>query len=140
MFPLMSSSQINYDLVRDEGCKPRLYTDSVGKQTIGVGRNLTDGHLSDDEITLMLNNDVATAEAQLDARASWWRNMSEPRRRGLLNMCFNMGWPKLSGFALMLSALQRGDYATAYSEALSSKWAQQVGDRAVRIAKLFADG
>ena len=66
--------------------------------------------------------------------------MGEARQRALLNMCFNLGWPRLSGFKEMLLCLQAGSYARAAEEAKDSKWARQVGDRALRIAKLFEEG
>ena len=45
----------------------------MGIETIGVGRNLRDVGLSDDEIEYLLNNDIDRVEKQLD-NISWWRN------------------------------------------------------------------
>jgi len=55
-------------------------------------------------------------------------------------MCFNLGWPRLSRFEKMLEALKAKDFDTAATEALDSKWADQVGDRAKRIAEVFRGG
>ncbi len=54
-----------------------------------------------------------------------------------MNMCFNLGWPRLSSFKKMLAALQVKDYETAAREALNVRWAQQVGGRAQRIAHMI---
>lgn len=128
------------DLIRDEASRAKPYRDSVGKLTIGVGRNLDDRGLSADEIDLLLFNDVGLAVADLDRNAPWWRSLSEARQRGLANMCFNLGWPRLSGFKNMLASLKSGDFEAAAREALQSKWAEQVGARADRIAELFRRG
>jgi len=128
------------ELSRDEGRKKRIYTDTVGKITGGVGRNLSDRDFSDDEIDLMLNNDIAMSEADLDRVAPWWRKMNDVRQRVLLNMHFNMGWGTLSMFKNTLSAMQVGEYAKAADGMLASHWAQQVGQRAVHLAKMMRTG
>lgn len=128
---------IEDDLLRDEGLKLKPYKDSVGKLTIGAGRNLDDVGISEDEAKAMLRADIKTAEAELDREFPWWRGRPEPVQRGLVNMMVNMGAARLRGFSRMLSALHAGDYDTASIEALDSDWARQVGSRAIRIANLF---
>jgi lysozyme len=128
------------DLIRDEGKRLRIYVDTVGKVTGGVGRNLTDRGFREDEVALMLANDIAEATADLDSALPWWRTMTDNRQRALLNMRFNLGLPRLQGFKDMLKALQAGDYPEAAAQALASHWAAQVGDRSRRIAQLFRDG
>ena len=128
------------DLRRDESLKNKPYRDTVGKTTIGIGRNLDDVGISDDEALTLCRNDISRAMADLDRNAPWWRSLSEARQRALANMCFNMGWGRLSGFVRLLAALQAGDWATAKNEALTSKWAAQVGNRASRIALMFEEG
>jgi len=125
------------DLERDEGRRRKPYRDSVGKLTIGVGRNLDDVGLSDPEIDYLLGNDIEGVCADLDRNAPWWRDRPEPWQRGLANMCLNLGWPRLSAFRKTLAALEAGDGGKAAVEAMDSKWSAQVGDRAGRIALLF---
>lgn len=125
------------DLIRDEGLRLKPYTDSVGKLTIGVGRNLDDVGISEEEARAMLNADIDRAESQLRRTFGWFLSAPEPVQRGLTNMAFNMGITRLTQFGRMLSALASKDYDLAASEALKSKWATQVGARAVRIAELF---
>ena len=137
---MIDKTAMRAELSRDEGRKKRIYTDTVGKITAGVGRNLSDREFSDDEIDLMLNNDIALSEAELDKVAQWWRSMDGVRQRVLLNMHFNMGWPTLSQFKNTLAAMQAGDYAKAADGMLASHWAQQVGQRAVRLAKMMRTG
>lgn len=136
----MDVEQLYRDLRRDEGTREKPYTDTVGKLSIGVGRNLDDVGLRPDEIQLMLKNDVAGVAYDLDTRYPWWRKMTTARQNALANMCFNLGIVRLSGFKKMLALLALGKYDQAAAEALNSKWADQVGDRAKRIAALFRKG
>ena len=40
----------------------------------------------------------------------------------------------------MLAAMEQGDYQTAAKEMLASKWAVQVGRRAVELSKIMQTG
>ena len=136
----MNSEALVRQLVEHEGLRTDLYVDTVGKQTIGVGRNLTDVGISQAEALMLLDNDIARAEAGLDRAFPWWREMSDVRQRVLCDMCFNLGLEKLRHFERTLSAMHRGDYAQAAVGMLSSKWAEQVGRRARRLAQMMETG
>lgn len=125
------------DLIRDEGLRLKPYRDTVGKLTIGVGRNLDDVGITETEARVLLANDIAAAESALRRSFPWFLAAPEGVQRGLTNMAFNMGLPRLLGFQNMLKALAAGDYQKAALEALDSAWAKQVGARAVRISNLF---
>ena len=131
--------KLREDLIRDEGVRLRLYRDSVGKLSIGTGRNLDDVGISQDENDLMLNNDMQRAIRGLNRNIPWYALLPEDVQRGLTNMNFNMGWPRTSGFKRMIAALKDRNYHAAAEEALNSKWSTQVGPRAHRIAKLFRE-
>jgi len=133
----LNIDQLKDDLVLDEGLRLKPYKDTVGKVTIGIGRNLDDVGITENEARYLLENDIGVAMSELDREAPWWRDLPEPAQRGLVNMCFNLGWPRLSKFRGMLGALEAGDYHSAAEEALDSRWSAQVGDRARRIADLY---
>ncbi len=124
----------------DEGRKARIYTDSVGKLTIGVGRNLSDRALFEDEIDLMLKNDIGLCEKQLDENLPWWREMNDARQNVLLNLCFNLGIGGLLGFKNTLSFMRAGRYDATAQGMLNSLWARQVGSRAIRLAAIMRTG
>lgn len=148
----MDRDMLLADLGRDEGRRLAVYDDATGKPivagstvvghpTIGYGRLLTaDRGITLAEARLLLDADVSAVENELDVRLPWWRDLSPARQRALANMAFNMGLPRLLGFARMLAALRMGDYQGAAAEALDSRWATQVGARADRIADLFRKG
>jgi lysozyme len=136
----MNAQRLAVDLTLDEGRRPRIYVDTVGKVTGGVGRNLTDRPFSEDEIDLMLKNDIKGAEGDLDRRLPWWRQMSDARQNVLANMCFNLGIDRLLGFVNTLTLMKAGRYDAAAAEMLDSKWAKQVGARAIRLAATMRKG
>ncbi len=125
------------DLKRDEELRLKPYTDSVGKLTVGYGHNLDDLGISKNIANLMLEEDFSSALIDLNRSLPWWKTLSNPQRRGLLNMTFNLGLPKLLKFKKMLRALESGNSERAAAEAIDSKWAKQVGKRAWRIAALY---
>lgn len=133
------AAALKAELTRDEGRKPRIYTDTVGKVSGGIGRNLTDKGFRDNEIDLMYQNDIAETEAWLDRNLPWWRQLDPVRQRVVMNMAFNMQG-KLLTFVNTLAAIQRGDYAAAADGMLASKWATQVGARATRLADMMRSG
>lgn len=118
----------------------RPYRDEVGKLTIGVGRNLDDVGVSEDEAHTMLANDVASATAGMRTVLPWTTKLDAVRFGVLQNMCFNLGLTKLLGFKLFLASLEAGDWAMAKINMLNSHWAAQVGSRAERLAEQVITG
>jgi lysozyme len=136
----MNTDLLAQELTRDEGIRSKPYLDTVGKSTIGVGRNLTDVGLSDDEILMLLKNDIDRVLDELDRVLPWFRSMSDNRQRCLANMSFNLGLPTLLQFKATLGAMQAGRYDDAAAGMMDSKWARQVGQRAVRLAQMMREG
>ena len=136
----MDMTKLKAELIRDEGLRLKPYRCTAGKLTIGVGRNLDDVGLIAEEASYLLENDIGRSAGDLDQNVPWWRSMTDARQRALVNMCFNLGWPRLKGFKNMLAHLQAGDFERAAAEALDSRWARQVGERAARIAALIREG
>lgn len=133
----MKYTDLKDDLLRDEGLRLHPYLDTVGKMTIGVGRNLDDVGITKAEALMMLGADIAAIERDIKTNLDWFDRLPPNAQRGLINMGFNLGWPRLSQFSKMLDALCKEDWERAAQEALDSRWAAQVGDRATRIADLF---
>jgi|TARA_R110000796_G_scaffold82187_1_gene180530 lysozyme len=133
----MNKAKLREEIIRDEGLRLEMYSDTRGKLTIGVGRNIEDNGISKEEARIMLENDLMTTESELDYRIPWWRDLPDDAQRALANMMFNMGWPTLSKFDLMIGYLKDRDFQNAAEEALDSRWASQVGNRAYRITELM---
>jgi lysozyme len=124
-------------LCRDEGVRLKPYRDSVGLLTIGVGHNLEAHGISQAVCDLLLTEDIADVEAGVRARLPWATpaRLGEARHAVLLNMSFNLGLGGLLGFKRFLADVEAGEWTMAATEMMNSKWAQQVGARADRLAR-----
>lgn len=117
------------------------YTDTVGKITIGIGHNLSDRGVSDRVIDMMFEEDVEVAEADLDKIfGEYWRSLSVQRKLVLLDMSFNLGYDRLSGFHRTIKYIKEGMFKEASVQMLRSKWAKQVKGRAHRLSKMMEQG
>jgi lysozyme len=120
---------------RHEGLRLKPYKDSVGKLTIGIGRNLDDVGITEDEAYTLFYHDIKNTMMDLDRNVKWWIGLDAPRQAVLINMAFNLGIDRFLKFKLTLAAVKRGDYDLAAEEMLDSKWATQVGSRATELSK-----
>lgn len=127
-------------LKKHEGYEEKPYIDTVGKVTIGVGYNLTDRGLPRDMIEVLLFR--CMQESIQDCRSLFvnFNEFSGNRQLALIDMMFNLGRGKLSKFVNMRKAIANGDWILAADEALNSKWATQVGNRAKTIADMLKKG
>jgi lysozyme len=135
----MNKLQLRNWIKAHEGYDDHPYICTAGKLTIGYGRNLQDNGISQDEADLMLDNDMKRAEKDL-LGFSWYITAPSGVKDALFNMSFNMGLTRLLGFKRMIAALIDKDYTKAAIEALDSKWATQVGQRAKDVALMIREG
>lgn len=124
---------------RHEGLRLKMYKCTAGKNTIGYGRNLDDVGISADEAEFMLKHDLENAE-QDAKRFPVFEKLNQCRKDVLIEMVFNLGYSRLSGFKKMFTALERKDYDGAANEMLDSKWARDVGERAKTLAYFMRIG
>jgi lysozyme len=133
--------RIKEQLVRHEGLKLKPYRCTAGKLTIGIGRNLDDCGISQSEAYIMLINDIMNCEKQLQAKIpDIYNGLDEVRKSVLLNMCFNLGINGLLGFKNTLAFVKAGDWERAANGMLVSRWAKQVGRRAIELSELMRKG
>jgi lysozyme len=124
-------------LIKHEGLRLKPYTDTVGKLTIGVGRNLTDVGISNDETMTLLQNDINSATKNLQKNLEWFDGLPYNAKLVMIDMCFNMGIGGLLQFKNTLAMIQNGKYNEASVAMLQSKWATQVGNRAKEDSDLL---
>ena len=128
------------ELRRDEGVVAHAYQDSLGYWTIGVGHLIDKrkgGKIPDVIIDMLLRYDIDEKIAELNEKLPWWGFLDEPSQRVIVNMAFNLGVEGLLKFKDFMDALKDGDRNRAASEMLNSKWAEQVGARATRLATII---
>jgi len=135
----MNRQLLRSQLERHEGLRLKPYLDTVGKLTVGYGRNLEDVGISRDEADFMLDNDIDQVERQLET-IDEYRDLDPVRQTVIANMAFNLGFAGLMGFKNMWSAIDRRDWDRAAKEMLNSKWARQVGVRAVELSEIMRAG
>lgn len=124
---------------RYEGFSKLPYKCPTGHLTIGYGHNLENG-ISAAAAEFLLQEDLARAERAVKNAFPWWWKLADARQFVLVDMAFNMGLAGLKGFKKMLASTEQGDYQTAAKEMLASKWAAQVGRRAVELSKIMEKG
>lgn len=142
--------QLVEQLKIDEGLRLSAYLDTVGVWTIGYGhtgpevkRGLT---WTREKAEAVLVEDILEHNAQLAEALPWVNGLDPVRRRVLQNMAFNLGIGNattgkgLLGFKNTLEFVRTGQYDKAADGMLASKWARQVGNRAVRLAKQMRTG
>ena len=136
----MPIADIYEQLRRDEGVRKFPYRDTVGKLTIGVGRNLNGKGLTDEEIEHLLENDIREITLEANEKLPWFPALDGVRQGVILNLAFNMGFAGLEKFPKFLMAVAQGQWETAADEMRDSEWARQVGDRAVRLEEQMRTG
>ena len=136
----MSRDQLRAQIAKHEGLRLKPYQDTVGKWTIGYGRNLSDVGITRAEASMLLDHDIDDAMRDLMARFPWTATLDTVRFAVLVEMCFNLGIARLAGFKNTLKAVERGDYEAAAKGMLASKWASQVKGRAVTMAQQMRAG
>ena len=145
--------QLVEQLKIDEGLRLSAYPDPLSggdPWTIGYGhtgpevkRGLT---WTREKAEAVLIEDILEHNAQLAEALPWVGGLDPVRRRVLQNMAFNLGIGNaatgkgLLGFKNTLEFVRTGQYDKAADGMLASKWARQVGDRAVRLAKQMRTG
>lgn len=127
-------------LRRHEGLRLKPYTDTTGHATIGYGRNLTDG-IDEEEAEFLLCRDSTRAVQQ--ARlifGALFEQLSDVRKVVVADMCFNLGGGGVRQFRKFVAAVAEGNFEAAATEMLNSRWAEQVGTRAHRLASMMRTG
>tara|TARA_R100001460_G_scaffold85792_2_gene127101 strand:+ start:1989 stop:2474 length:486 start_codon:yes stop_codon:yes gene_type:complete len=148
-------------LVESEGLRLQVYKDTLGIDTIGIGRNLEDRGISKEELDWMdipsidhvyewgiteadavylATNDVQIVEEELVRAHPCVDRLDSVRQLIVIDMAFNMGVPRLCKFKKMWAAIECGDYPTAAKEMLDSRWAKQVKGRATKLANAMHNG
>jgi len=136
MYPI---DEIADALKREEGYVPHCYICTAGAHTVGYGRNIdADGGIgiSEDEADHLLRNDIDRTIKECQQWA-WFDDLDPARQSVVVQLCFQLGRPRLSQFKLMLAALsqQPPDLIAAANELLDSQFANQVPARAARLAE-----
>ena len=133
-------SRLRAMLIRYEGLRLKPYRDAESKLTIGVGRNLDDEGITRAEALMLLDNDIATVRRDVTRAFPWFPGLDPVRKDVVLTMVFNLGLPRFRRFEKTIAAIRAGDWESAAREMLKSRWANQVGKRALELAAMMERG
>ena len=149
------------ELVKHEGLRLQVYQDTLGIDTIGIGRNLKDRGISKEELDeldiptidhvyeygiteadamVLAENDVQIVEEELLRAHPCVEELDAVRQLVLVDMAFNMGVPRLCKFKKMWNAIHEKKFDVASKEMLDSRWANQVKSRSVKLANAMHNG
>ena len=126
------------ELKEAEGFRQHCYVCTEGKHTVGYGRNIDeDGGLglSQAEAEMLLANDVQRSIDECSRGFGWFDDLDPVRQAVIAHLAFWIGYPSLSTFNRMSTAIARQEFETAANELLDSKLAGQVPSRTARLAE-----
>ena len=126
---------------RHEGLRLMPYKDTEGYLTVGYGHKIEGSKITSEIADLLLEMDLYRVSLDfLKLPLQIIRNLNQPRKRVVMNMLFNLGYTRFLGFKKMLHAIEVRDFNHAANEMLDSKWAGQVGQRAIELAQVMRSG
>jgi len=134
-------------LVFHEGYLKKSYIDSTGLLHGGIGHLLRANEIplyplntpiSTEQIETWYTQDSASAiKIAQDLIGTNWGNLSDTRKRAVIDLAFNLGRSRLAAFSKFLSAMRDCNFSTAAVELRDSKWFSQVGRRGVNIVSMI---
>lgn len=135
----MDINKLTQSIQSHEGLRLKPYYDTVGKLTIGYGRNLTDVGISAAEANYLLGNDIQSAIRTSQAQ-DWWPYVcgNDVWENVFIELIFNMGAGGVANFKTMLACAKAGDGVGAGNALLDSTYARQVGKRARDLAAMLS--
>lgn len=138
---------IKEDLIRHEGYKEEIYLCSEGIPTFGIGHAIKETDMEytwpvgspveKERIDAVFILDCEDAVNDIEHLISDVSSHSDQCMRVLVNMAFNLGRTRLSGFKNMLAAVEAKDYEKASEEMKDSRWYGQVGRRSVELVEMM---
>lgn len=137
------TDKLDPDLVEStafhEGFRANAYQDTEGVWTIGYGTNLQELKITKALARVWLEEKLEEAQAEAE-QYPWFRQLNRARRNVVIEMLYNLGRPRFNTFRNFQAALLARNWQKASEEMLDSKWAEQVGRRADRLATLMRTG
>ena len=142
-------NKLKEQLKIDEGVKYEIYEDHLGYATFGIGHLITDADeeygwpigtkVSEDRVNKVFKTDVQKFINETQKVFPDLINKPDNIQIVLINMCFNLGAPRLSKFKKFIAAINDEQWIEAAVEMMDSRWARQVGPRAERLKQIVLD-
>ena len=143
----MNMDRLLESVKKHEGYRNKVYLDTLGKRTVGVGHLCVEDFWEDDkeydEKFLMdillddLQNAIKGARELKEEHDC--TDIDEIAQEILVEMVFQLGKTGVSKFKNMWKALAEKNYIGASYEMLDSRWAKQTPNRAKAMAKTMKE-
>lgn len=146
----MNREAVYEQLKIDEGVVYEVYLDHLGYPTFGVGHLIIEGDaehgsavgttITEERVKECFEKDLDIAVSECEALfGDNWNDYPGELQEVLVNMMFNMGRGRLGGFKKFIAAINESDWNKASIEMMDSRWATQVGNRAIRLRDRVAN-
>ena len=141
----MNLERLLESVKKHEGYRNKVYLDTLGKRTVGVGHLCVEDFWEDDKeyeekfLMTILEHDLQTAikSAKQLIEEFGCDDIDEQAEEILIEMVFQLGKTGVSKFRNMWKALAEKNYIGASYEMLDSRWAKQTPNRAKAMADLM---
>ena len=142
----MNMDRLLESVKKHEGYRNKVYLDTLGKRTVGVGHLCVEEFWEDDkEYDEKFLMDILEADLQNAIKGAkdlmaqhGCMDIDEIAEEIIIEMIFQLGKTGVSKFRNMWKALSGLDYSTAASEMLDSRWAKQTPNRAQAMSAQMA--
>ena len=141
----MNKDRLREELADDEGCKLEIYLDHLGLPTFGIGHLVREDDpehgepvgtpVSDERVRQVFALDIAVTLEDCKRLYADFDDLPEEAQLVIANMCFNLGYPRLSKFKDMRAAVNERSWNAAADAMVDSRWHDQVPNRAKRLVK-----
>ena len=139
----MNKDRLREELADDEGCKLEIYLDHLGLPTFGIGHLVREDDpehgqavgtpVSDERVRQVFSLDIAVTLEDCKRLYDDFDDLPEEAQLVIANMCFNLGYPRLSKFKGMKAGVDAKDWNRAADEMVDSRWYDQVTNSAKRL-------
>jgi lysozyme len=139
---MISQDNVKDMIRKHEGYREEIYEDSVGVLTCGWGHALHKGSRVNHKINeLFFDQDFKKATSDASRLIYNYDLMLNAQRRAVLtDMMFNLGYAGVEKFKRFIAAMELSLWQLAAAEMMDSKWARQVGKRAVYLSDIMHTG
>ena len=142
----MNMDRLLQSVKKHEGYRNKVYLDTLGKRTVGVGHLCVEDFWEDDKeyseemLMNILKDDLKNAIEGAERLLKDCPVLDDLAKEIIIEMVFQLGETGVSKFKNMLKALKQDppEYSVAASEMLDSRWAKQTPNRAQNMSAEMA--
>ena len=125
------------EIKRHEGYSKKVYKDTLGYDTIGIGFLVSSLELDEDVCDIILERRLKKNEEVLQRKMTYYSKLPIEVQNIIQNMYYQMG-NRIFNFVKTLHYIESGKWRAASVEMLDSLWAKQTPNRAKELSERMA--